>query len=66
MTTETDLRKGFTLGQWEVLPDWGLLRDGKNREHSDFQRLFDSTGLIAYWSQAGCAWASDRGRCENL
>ena len=33
MTTETELRKGFLLGSWEVLPDRGLLRDGKNQEH---------------------------------
>jgi len=33
MTTETELRKGFLLGQWEVLPDRGLLRDGAKREH---------------------------------
>ncbi len=33
MTTETDFRKGFSLGPWEVLPDRGLLRDGKKREH---------------------------------
>ena len=33
MTTDIDLRKGFLLGPWEVLPDRGLLRDGKKREH---------------------------------
>ena len=33
MTTETDLRKGFLLGPWEVLPDRGLFRDGARREH---------------------------------
>ncbi len=36
------------------------------REHDDFQRLLESTGLIEYWSQAGCVWASDRVRCEDL
>ncbi len=36
------------------------------RDHGDFQRLLDSTGLIEYWSQAGCAWASDQVRCEDL
>ena len=34
------------------------------RDHGDFQGLLDSTGLIEYWAQAGCAWASDRVRCE--
>jgi len=33
MTTKADLRKGFVLGPWEVLPERGLLRDGKKREH---------------------------------
>ncbi len=33
MTTEADLKKGFVLGPWEVLPERGLLRDGKKREH---------------------------------
>jgi hypothetical protein len=32
MTTESDLRKGFVLGPWEVLPDRGLLRDGNKSE----------------------------------
>jgi len=36
------------------------------REHDDFQRLLESTGLPEYWSQAGYAWASDRVRCESL
>jgi len=33
MPAEADLRKGFSLGPWEVLPDRGLLRDGKKREY---------------------------------
>jgi DNA-binding winged helix-turn-helix (wHTH) protein/TolB-like protein/Tfp pilus assembly protein PilF len=33
MATESDLRKGFVLGPWEVLPDRGLLRDGDKSEH---------------------------------
>lgn len=33
MATSTDLRKGFGLGPWEVLPDLGLLRQGKTEQH---------------------------------
>jgi hypothetical protein len=34
------------------------------RRHSDFQKLLESTGLTAYWSQAGCVWTDDRVRCD--
>ena len=30
MGTEANLRKGFSLGNWEVLPDRSLIRDGSN------------------------------------
>lgn len=30
MGTEANLRKGFSLGDWEVLPDRSLIRDGSN------------------------------------
>ncbi len=33
MATFTDLRKGFELGPWEVLPDLGLLRQGETERH---------------------------------
>ncbi|MDH4256377.1 MAG: winged helix-turn-helix domain-containing protein [Gammaproteobacteria bacterium] len=33
MSTYTDLRKGFELGPWKVLPDRNLLRDGEREEH---------------------------------
>ena len=33
MTSHTELRKGFVLGPWEVLPDRGLLRDEDREEH---------------------------------
>jgi len=33
MSTYTDLRRGFELGPWKVLPDRGLLRDGEREEH---------------------------------
>lgn len=33
MASYTDLRKGFVLGPWEVLPDRGMLRDGERQEH---------------------------------
>ncbi len=33
MATFTDLRKGFELGPWEVLPDLGLLRQGETEQH---------------------------------
>ena len=32
MATFTDLRKGFELGPWEVLPDLGLLRQGDTEQ----------------------------------
>lgn len=31
--TNTDLRKGFQLGPWEVFPDLGVLRQGEAEEH---------------------------------
>ncbi len=31
MATFTDLRRGFELGPWTVLPDRNLLRDGETR-----------------------------------
>ena len=33
MTTYTELKNGFVVGPWEVLPDRGLLRDGEHEEH---------------------------------
>lgn len=33
MSTEANLRKGFFLGDWEILPDRSLLRDGDNEVH---------------------------------
>ena len=32
MATFTDLRKGFELGPWQVLPDLGLLRQGETEQ----------------------------------
>ena len=32
MATFTDLRKGFDLGPWQVLPDLGLLRQGETEQ----------------------------------
>jgi len=33
MTAYTELKKGFELGPWQVLPDRGLLRDGEEEQH---------------------------------
>jgi DNA-binding winged helix-turn-helix (wHTH) protein/TolB-like protein/tetratricopeptide (TPR) repeat protein len=33
MATYEELRKGFRLGNWQVLPDRGLLRDGEAETH---------------------------------
>ena len=44
--TYTDLRKGFRLEQWEVLPDRGLLRDGEIEEHLE-PKMVDVLVLLA-------------------
>ena len=33
MTANSELKKGFVLGVWQVLPDRGLLRDGDTEQH---------------------------------
>ncbi|MFQ6007019.1 MAG: winged helix-turn-helix domain-containing tetratricopeptide repeat protein [Woeseia sp.] len=33
MASYTDLRKGFELGGWQVLPDLGVIRQGETEEH---------------------------------
>jgi len=49
MPTYTDLRKGFRLEQWEVLPDRGLLRNGEIGEHLE-PKMVDVLVLLAVHS----------------
>lgn len=46
MPTYTDLRDGFRLGPWEVLPDRGLLRDGETERHLE-PKVIDVLVLLA-------------------
>lgn len=57
MATYTDLRKGFELGPWEVLPDLGLLRQGEIEEHLE-PMVMDVLVLLA--SGAGEVVTSDQ------
>ena len=45
MLTEDELRQGFTIGDWEVLPLRGVLRNGDQEERPEPRAL----GLVGAW-----------------
>jgi DNA-binding winged helix-turn-helix (wHTH) protein/tetratricopeptide (TPR) repeat protein len=57
LATSTDLRKGFELGPWQVLPDLGLLRRGDTEEHLE-PMVMDVLVLLA--SSEGDVVTSDQ------
>lgn len=57
MATFTDLRKGFELGPWKVMPDLGLLRQGETEQHLE-PMVMDVLVLLA--SAGGDVVTSDQ------
>lgn len=57
MTTYTELKNGFAMGPWEVLPDRGLIRDGEREEHLE-PMVMDVLVVLA--SEQGDVVSKDR------